>query len=491
MAANIKIGSESKQLQNDLKSVVSNLKAVSSELSVSTERAKLFGNATDKMRASQAEISNVLRGNRTILSSQKSIINSLTSDINKYTQRNQELSKSISNLDTKLKEQIKETGEESKEVKELQRDLSKLQSEYEANNRAIDKANGQMSNYRTKINDTEKAIMNNQKALQDLNKELATAKWDNISQKANKFGDGLNKYVSLPLIAGGTAATKMALDYEKSFAKVSTLLDSSKVDYDKYKNDILKASTETGVAVDDFSESVYSSISAGQDQANAIGFTTTAMKLAKGGFTDGAKAVDVLTTALNGYKLKSEDANKVSDILVTTQNLGKTTVDELASSMGAVIPIASAANFGIDELGTAYAEMTAKGIATAETGTYMKSMLSELTKSGSLTDKALKKLTGEGFAKLKSEGKSTSDILNLLDGYAKNNKISLKDMFGSVEAGTAAMVLSGNKGEDFNNILKQMQDSAGATQSAFDKMDSTKAEQMKKSLNKLKTRALK
>ena len=113
------------------------------------------------------------------------------------------------------------------------------------------------------------------------------------------------------------------------------------------KKDILKASSDANIAVNEFAESVYGSISAGVDQTKAIGFTTEAMKLAKGGFTSGAKAVDVLTTALNGYKLKAEDTTKISDLLITTQNLGKTTVDELASSMGKVIPIASSANFNI------------------------------------------------------------------------------------------------------------------------------------------------
>ncbi|WP_252233370.1 phage tail tape measure protein, partial [Clostridium sp. DSM 1985] len=101
------------------------------------------------------------------------------------------------------------------------------------------------------------------------------------------------------------------------------------------------------------------------------------------------------------YKLKTEDATKISDLLITTQNLGKTTVDELASSMGSVIPIASAANYSIEELSTAYALMTKNGIATSEAGTYVKSMLSEITKSGSITDKALRELTHKGFADLK------------------------------------------------------------------------------------------
>lgn len=306
----------------------------------------------------------------------------------------------------------------------------------------------------------------------------------------SKLGGNLTKFVSLPLLGLGTAATKMTVDFESSFAKVSTLLDKNQVDFNKYKKDILKASSDANIAVNDFSEAVYGSISAGVDQKKAIDFTTKAMKLAKGGFTSGAKAVDVLTTALNGYKLKAEDTTKISDLLITTQNLGKTTVDELASSMGKVIPIASSANYNITELSTAYAVLTKNGIATAEAGTYLKAMLSEITKAGSDSDKALRKLTKKGFAELKAEGKSTSEILNMLSEYAKKNGKTLKDMFGSVEAGSAALVLANQEGKEYNEILAEMEKSAGATQKAFDKIDATPAERFARALNRVKNKAI-
>lgn len=317
-----------------------------------------------------------------------------------------------------------------------------------------------------------------------ISKELSNV--TRVSEKLSKVGTNLTKYVSLPLAGAGIAVGKMAVDFESNFAKVSTLLDENIVNFDDYKKSLLKASGDSKIAVDEFSEAVYGSISAGVDQTKAISFTTEAMKLAKGGFTSGAKAVDVMTTAINGYKLKTEDATRVSDLLINTQNLGKTTVDELASSMGAVIPVASAANYSIDELSTAYALMTKNGIATSEAGTYVKSMLSELTKSGSKTDKVLRELTEKGFAELKVEGKSTSEIFSILNEYAKENNITLKDMFGSVEAGTAAMVLASGDGKEYNEILKSMEKSAGATKKAFDKIDSTPAEKMKGSLIKMK-----
>ena len=239
----------------------------------------------------------------------------------------------------------------------------------------------------------------------------------------------------------GTAAYKMASDASENqtaFAKVNTLLTGTNEEAQAIFDSIKNASLQTGIAVTDFAESVYGAISASVDQASAVEFTTNAVKLAKGGFTDTATAVDVLTTAINAYGLSAEDASKISDTLITTQNLGKTTVDELASSMGKTIPVANAANVQLDDLSTQYAVLTKNGIATAEAGTQIKAMLSELSKSGSITDETLREISGKSFAELQAEGKTTAEILSMLSEYATENGITLKDMFGSVEAGSAA-----------------------------------------------------
>ncbi len=120
----------------------------------------------------------------------------------------------------------------------------------------------------------------------------------------------------------GEQCIQTAADAETSFAKVRTLL-GSETNTGAYFEKIKQASKETGVAIGDYSEAVYSAISASVEQGHAVEFTQEAVKLAKGGFTDTATAVDVLTTAINAYGLKATDATSIGDKLITTQNLGK------------------------------------------------------------------------------------------------------------------------------------------------------------------------
>lgn len=327
------------------------------------------------------------------------------------------------------------------------------------------------------------------KSAEEISRNIANAA--KVGDVLVKTGTAMTKGLTLPIIGAATATTKMRVDFESSFGKVSTLLDENIVDFDRYKDSLLDASDDTKVAVDGFSEAVYNSISAGTEQTKAIGFTTTAMKLAKGGFTDGAKAVDVLTTAINAYGMKADDATRVSDLLITTQNLGKTTVDELASSMGKIIPTANAYKVGIEDVTTILADLTKNGIATAEAVTYSNGMLNELGKSGTEADKVLRKKLGKGFAQLMQEGVSLTECLKVLKDKAENSGKSLSDMFGSAEAAKAALTIMKDDGVEYNQILNEMRSSAGATQEAFEKIDSTPAEQLKGSLNELRNAGIK
>lgn len=247
-------------------------------------------------------------------------------------------------------------------------------------------------------------------------------------------------------------------------------------------------SDQTGISATEIANNVYDAISAGQKTGDAVSFVSNATKLAKAGFTDSASSLDILTTAMNAYEMSADEVTKVSDLLIQTQNLGKTTVGQLSSSMGKVIPTAKANNVAIDQLCAGYSILTAKGIATAESTTYMNSMLNELGKGGTTADKVLREKTGKSFSELSAEGKTVGDVLQILKDYADETNVTFTDLWSSSEAGKAGLVLLGNGADDFNNRLEEMNNSTGATDAAFDKLD-TNSNKIKISLNQLKNTA--
>ena len=269
------------------------------------------------------------------------------------------------------------------------------------------------------------------------------------------------------------SAVSIGSAFETSLAKVTTIADTSKLSTQQLSDQITAMSSKMGVAASDIAEATYQAISAGQDTSNAVAFAGQASKLAAAGFTSSSSAVDILTTALNAYGMSADQATHVSDVLLTTQNLGKTSVDELSASMGKVIPLAAAYGVSVENLSSGLAVMTANGIATAEATTYTKSMLNELGDSGSTVGKILQKQTGKSFAKLNAEGKSLGDVLQILYNSVGGNSTAFAGLWSSVEAGTGALSLASGGADKFNSVLAQMQDSAGATEAAYETMTDT------------------
>lgn len=267
---------------------------------------------------------------------------------------------------------------------------------------------------------------------------------------------------------GGTA-------FESAMAKVGTIADTAKVPLESLSSQVLQVSGDMHIGANEIAEAAYQAISAGQDTGNAVAFAGQASMLATAGFTSSASAVDILTTALNAYGKGADEAGHVSDVLLTTQNLGKTSVDELAGSMGRVIPLAAAYNVSMENLSSGLAIMTANGIATAEASTYTKSMLNELGDTGSTVGKILKQQTGKSFAELNADGKSLGDVLQVLYDSVGGNATKFAGLWSSVEAGTGALSLASSGADKFNGVLQQMQADSGLTQTAYDTMTDTMA----------------
>ncbi len=311
--------------------------------------------------------------------------------------------------------------------------------------------------------------------------ERTTKKTQDYGNTNKEFFDTLENLIATAgIIAflkkvydGYTQCIEAATTYETSIAKVSTLADPSQMSIGDMSNDLLELSQKTGQAASDLADAEYQALSAGIATKSASEFVEQANQLAVGGFTEAATAVDVLTTALNAYQLDVSETERVSDTLITTQNLGKTTVDELARQMGRVIPSAAAYNVEIEDLSTAYATLTANGIATAESTTYLKGMLNELGSTNSAVSATLQEETGKTFAMLIEDGSSLGDIIGILSDSVDGNATAFANLWSSQEAGIGALSLLTSGTEKYNDTLEKMENSTGTAAEAYETMTET------------------
>lgn len=444
---------------------------------------EIDGNTTS-LQNSLKSVNTILRDTQSSLKDVDKLLQMDPGNVELLTQKQGYLNDAIAATKDKLEqeklalEQMKAnnaTGEITEEQKALEREIVETQ-------KSLEGLEGELKDF---------GSIGSQQA-QAVAAEMAKVgeKVQEAGQKVSAIGDKMTAAVSAPIVAAGAGALQASLSYEDALAKLSTIADTSEVSMEELSNQILDLSKDSGIAADVLANNVYDAISAGQATGDAVNFVANATQLARAGFTSTDAALDILTTSLNAYGLAAEDVTRVSDVLINTQNLGKTTVDQLASSMGKVIPTAKANGVEIEDLAGAYAVMTANGIATAETTTYLNSMLNELGKNGSTAADAFAAGTEhikEGGLTMKEAmdaGWELTDVLSILDEQAGESGTTISNMFGSAEAGKAAAVLWDN-GDKLNAAVEAMGASAGSTTAAYEKLNTTSFE-IDKTLNELK-----
>lgn len=285
------------------------------------------------------------------------------------------------------------------------------------------------------------------------------------------------------LVGFGAVAVGEFAQFDSGMREVFTLLPGiSQQAMDAMSGDVHSFAQEFGVLPNDVIPALYQALSAGVPSDNVFKFLETAQMAAVAGVTDLTTAVDGISSVVNAYGSDVISAAEASDYMFTAVRLGKTTFEELSSSMSNVTPIAAAIGVGFDEVAAALAVMTAQGIPTAQATTQIRAALVELSKDGTKVASVFEDIAGQSFGDFVQSGGSVQDALQLLEQHAADTGVGINDLFGSVEAGSAVLALTGSNTEAFTAALGEMDNAAGATSAAYDVMK----ESLTQSFNKIK-----
>ena len=287
------------------------------------------------------------------------------------------------------------------------------------------------------------------------------------------------KSLALPIAAVGAAVGAAAVygvkkfaDFEQGMNQVFTLMPGASAEVrDQMVADVKKISSEMGIMTDQTIPALYDAIGAGVPPENVFAFIEVAQKAAVGGATALTTTIDGLTSVVNAYGADVLDVGTASDIMFQTVNVGKVSFAELSQRLYNVVPTAQALGISFGNVGAAIAAMTSQGVPAGVATTQLRQMFVELSKEGGKTSTLFKELSGKSFREFIASGGTVQEALQLLEKHAAGANVGINDLFGSVEAGAGALVLTGRGTEAFTEALATMEDSAGATQAAYETME--------------------
>lgn len=306
----------------------------------------------------------------------------------------------------------------------------------------------------------------------------ATSAWgtnvQNIVKQAQAVFVAAMAAMLAAAVAFGVSSVQEFQKFESGMAEVFTLLPNLSEDaMGQMEDDILAFSREVGRQTDETIPALYQAISAGVPQENVFDFMKVASDAALGGVTTLETAVDGISSAVNAYGDEVLSAQQASDLMFTAVKGGKTTFEDLSGSLFNVIPTAASLGVEFGNVTAALAAMTAQGTPTSVATTQLRQLLVELSKEGSKAADTFEQLAGQSFVDFIASGGNLQEALQIMEQGAADAGVRLSDMFGSVEAGSAALTLTGQGTQKFTDELNAAATSAGATGEAARTMGET------------------
>lgn len=285
--------------------------------------------------------------------------------------------------------------------------------------------------------------------------------------------------LSLGLAAVGAVAGKLAVDFDKSMRNVNSIAQLPEPAFKRLQKQVLGLAGPTAQGPKTLAEGLYDLVSSGFDAEESMTVLKASARAATAGLTTTEVSTKAVAAALNAYKRPAADAGQVSDDLFQTVNLGVVTFDELASSIGYVLPVAATLGVDIKQVGASISTLTKQGQSGSSAITNINAALTAFIKPSKGMAKALKELGYESAETLiRQEG--FQGALEKVIGATDGSKKAIADLFGNVRAMRAVFGLVGDNAKGAAKDLRGFQSDAGATAKVLAEQEKSISYQWKK-----------
>ena len=295
-----------------------------------------------------------------------------------------------------------------------------------------------------------------------------------VGKSMQSVGRTMTRNVSMPIAALGGLAVKSAIDFETSFAKIEGLVGVSADEIGALQEAARTMGPAVGVSANEAAEALFFITSAGLRGSEAIEALESSLKASAIGLGDTATVADLVTSAVNAFGSATLGASEATDVLTMAVRLGKLAPDELAGSIGMVLPLASAMGVTFNDVGAAFAAMSRTGTDASTAATQLRQILSALQKPTVDAHKQLEELglTASGLRQELREKGLLSVLTTLTDSFGDNETAAAR-VFGNIRALSGVLDLMGSNVEATNQVFGGMADVVGVSDDALGKMTDT------------------
>ena len=289
---------------------------------------------------------------------------------------------------------------------------------------AAQQANEQLANgeiTQQQYDALQREIAETEQNLKSLQEQAATtnatlAKIDEAGAKLQNLGSSVEKVGKnfMPATAAvtglGTAAVKVAADFDAEMSKVSAISGATGEDFDKLREKAREMGAKTKFSASEAASAMEYMAMAGWKTEDMLGGIEGIMNLAAASGEDLATTLDIVTDALTAFGLSAADSGHFSDILAAASSNANTNVSMMGETFKYCVPIAGVLGFSAEDAAEAIGLMANSGIKASQAGTSLRSIMNNLAGEVTFVGKNIGEVT---IATSNADGsmRSLNDIL--------------------------------------------------------------------------------
>ncbi len=286
------------------------------------------------------------------------------------------------------------------------------------------------------------------------------------------------------------ASIATTAQWQIKISEIRTITQDQPKNFDDWAAAVRRLSDEFGNPILDVTEGVYETISNQIGKgATATNFMTKALQFAKVTGSTTADSVNLLSAAINSFGLSTVETDRVAAVFFKTIDKGRLRASDVANTFGRVGPSAHALGLSLEEVGSALATLTIKGVPPHEAMTLLNNVMKGLISPSKEMKQVFQDLgveTGEQAIQIHT----FAGVLAELEKQARGSSTEIGQLFHDVRGRRGATIFSGEGLQTFQTNLQAMKDSALDYQRAIGIALESPGAQLLIQINKIKNAIL-
>ena len=498
--ASLRVGANTSEFTSQIRSMLTQMKLVTSEYKVEAAQAKALGSQTDLLKAKKTELTAKIKLQTDAIKLQQTNLAAQKQKLTELQAAEQKLKEKVAELTKAYDESVKATGEDSEESKKLKAQLDETKEAHAKAENAVKKQEDAIAKNTIKLNESRVALAEEQAELKETEDKLESAgdefgefgdevenagdSMDETGKKTVSLGDIIKaNLISSAIINGvkalakgikelATAAIGVGADFESGMSQVAATMGitteeiaAGSEEFSKLETAAKEAGATTQFSATQAAEALNYMALAGYDADKSIETLPTVLNLAAAGGMDLATASDMVTDSMSALGDTAGTTESFVDKMAKTSQKSNTSVQQLGEAILTVGGTAKNLAGGVDEMNTVLGIFADNGVKGAEGGTALRNIILSLTAP---TDSAREKMKELGLEVFDANGNmrplnDTFNDLNAILGTMTQGEQTevLNNIFNKTDLKSVNALLA-NSGERFDELSGYISDCDGA-----------------------------